>query len=193
MKSLFAVCLLLVSVLSGCIGTKTDTWHGESFTELQPGWRYYRWASAPLEAGARQDNMLLVDSLVRQQIDNSLTALGYKYDEELAQFEVDYRVGDESVLGGVGPLSPTDEADRIMAGPNAEYQVSSNFYTHRTLDFHQISHLKLSFYDIGSKRIEWQTSASKLVDNPNASAADVSAAVTKTARKMMRSFPRAAL
>jgi hypothetical protein len=192
MSSRLVIYLPMTAVLVACIGTSMKSWQADQFVELQPGWYYYRWADPPLPAtGQYQDHILSVDRAVREQLNLMLSARGYQQHQQRAQFEVDYRVGDESVVGLPGPLSPTDEPERIFAGPNAEYEVSSRFYTHRTLAYHQVSHLRLSLYDIQTKRIVWESSASKLVDDPGASAAKVSDGIAKTTRKIFKDFPPA--
>jgi hypothetical protein len=187
-----ALWLLSALLLLGCIGTRIQSWQADEFARVQPRWHYYRWADPPLAApGNYQETMLSIDRAVRGQLDTLLAERGYVQHAQRAQFEVDYRLGDESVVGLPGPLSPTDEPERILAGPNAQYQVSSRFYTHRTLDYHEVSHLRLTVYDIQSRRIVWQRSASKLVDNPSASAASVGDRAGKTTRKLLKGFPAA--
>lgn len=186
-----AWCGLMVLLVAACLSTRTQTWQADQFEQLHPGWLYYRWASAPLQGPDADDAMPVIDRALRAQLDSTLADLGYRQEPELAQFAVDYRIGGESVVGLPGPLSPTDEAERIFAGPNAEYQVSSQFYTHRTLDYHEFSHLKLSVYDIGSKRIVWESSSSKLVDYPNANPARLAADVAAATRKLLQGFPAA--
>ena len=192
MKPRLMLCLLLAVALVSCIGTRTQSWQSQQFDALQADWRYYRWVDPPLPvAGDYQDHIQRIDQAVRAQLDAMLEQRGYQCDSQLAQFEVDYRIGDESVVGLPGPLSPTDEPERIFAGPNAEYEVSSRFYTHRTLAYHEVSHLKLSLFDIASKRIVWQRSASKLVDDPGASADKVSADIAAATNKLFNSFATA--
>ena len=183
---------LMVLVLSGCLSTRTQTWQAEEFEQRQQGWHYYRWSSPPLPEGRAGAAMVAIDRAVRAQGDATLAARGYRNDPSLAQFAVDYRIGGDSVVGLPGPLSPTDEAERILAGPNAEYEVSSRFYTHRTLGYQEFGHLRLTVYDIGSKRIVWQSSASKLVDDPGASPARLAAQISDSTSKLLRQFPSAA-
>lgn len=186
------LCLLLAAVLVSCIGTRTQSWQSEQFSALQSDWRYYRWVDPPLPVdGDYQDHVQRIDQAVRAQIDAMLGMRGYQHQAQRAQFEVDYRIGDESVVGLPGPLSPTDEPERILAGPNAEYEVSTRFYTHRTLAYHEVSHLKLSLFDIATRRIVWQRSASKLVDDPGASAEKVSADIAAATKKLFKGFPAA--
>lgn len=182
-------------LVAACLGTKTRTWQGEEFAALQPGWLYYRWEGPPLTAeGKYQDNLMTIDHALRQEVDAALAKGGYQRDGQRAQFELDYRIGDESSVGQAGqsyPMSPREEFERTLAGPNAEYEVSSRFYTHHTLGYHQVSHLKLTVYDIGSSRIVWESSASKLVDDPTASAEKVGERIGSTARKLIGGFPAA--
>ena len=186
------ICLLMAAALVACIGTRLQSWQSDQFAELQSGWHYYRWADPPLPAaGQYQDHILSVDRAVREQLKLMLSDRGYREHQQQAQFEVDYRVGDEPHVGLPGPLSPTDEPERIFAGPNAEYEVSSRFYTHRTLAYHEVGHLRLSLYDIQTKRVVWEGSASKLVDDPDASAAKVADGIARTTRKIFRDFPPA--
>ena len=183
---------MLAAALVSCIGTRTRSWQSEQFPALQPDWRYYRWVDPALPVeGDYQDHIQRIDQAVRAQIDAMLDKRGYQCDPQRAQFEVDYRIGDESVVGLPGPLSPTDEPERIFAGPNAEYEVSTRFYTHRTLAYHEVSHLKLSLFDIATKLIVWQRSASKLVDDPGASADKVSADIAAATKKLFKVFPAA--
>lgn len=192
MKARPVIALCTALILVGCIGTRLQFWQSEAFTEQQGVWRYYRWEDQPLVADASsRDNIAIVDSAVRNELGLLLGQKNYLEDAARAQFEVDYRVGDESAVGQQGLLSPTDHYERIKAGPNAEYEVSSRFYTHRTLGYHEVSHLKLTFYDIESRRIVWQGSASKLVDDPTASESKVQTAAVDAIRKMMRKFPPA--
>lgn len=181
-------------LLGGCLGIKTSQWQATGFAAAQPGWQYYRWDDPPLSGDEHGDGMVVVDSALRQQVDQSLAALGYREDPQRAQFELDYRVGDTAEAGQTGPsypMGPREEFERVMAGPNAEYEVSSRFYTHQTLGYHQVSHLKLTIYDIASSRILWEASSSKLVDDPNASAQRVASQVAKATRKMLKPFPAA--
>ncbi len=182
---------LMVLVLSGCVSTRTQTWQADEFEQRHQHWRYYRWSSSPLPEGQAGEAMVAIDRAVRAQLDATLTERGYQRDSTLAQFAVDYRIGGDSAVGLPGPLSPTDEAERILAGPNAEYEVSSRFYTHRTLGYQEFGHLKLSVYDIGSKRIVWQSSASKLVDDPGASPARLATEMSESTRKLLQQFPAA--
>lgn len=181
----------VILLVSGCLSTRTQTWQADDFERLQQGWRYYRWASPPLPDGEAGRSMVAIDRALRAQLDATLAAHGYRMDPGLAHFAVDYRIGGESAVGLPGLLSPTDEAERIMAGPNAEYEVSSRFYTHRTLGYQEFGHLKLSVYDIGSKRIVWESRASKLVDDPGDSPARLAAEVSDSTRKLLRRFPAA--
>ena len=180
---------LLTVALAGCLSTRTQTWHADEFEQRQSEWRHYRWSSAPLAAGQAGARMLAVDQAVRAEVDAKLAARGYHRDPSQAQFAVDYRIGGDSQVGLTGPLSPTDEAERIFAGPNAEYEVSSKFYTHRTLGYQEFGHLRLSVYDIASKRIVWQGSASKLVDDPGASPQRLAAEISNSTGKLLQSFP----
>lgn len=179
----------LVLLVAGCLSTRTETWQANQFEQLQASWRYYRWSSPPLPDRGDDDAMPIIDRALRAQLDSTLAARGYLKDPGLAQFAVDYRVGGDAVVGLPGVLSPTDVAERIFAGPNAEYEVSSQFYTHRTLGYHEFGHLKLSFYDIGSKRIVWESRASRLIDYPNADPARVAAGVTAATKKLLQDFP----
>jgi hypothetical protein len=136
--------------------------------------------------------MLAVDHALREQVDSALVARGYVQRQDMAQFELDYRIGDTASAGQAGPswpLSPREEYQRIMAGPNAEYEVSSRFYTHQTLGYHEVHSIKLTVYDIASSRIVWESTASKLVDDPGASPEKVGQIVAKSTRKIIRNFP----
>ena len=198
---LMSICLtMLVLILTGCLGIKVRSWQADEFSRVQEAWRYYRWEDPALvqprsgdsEVLRTQSDMVAFDSALREHVDRRLRALGYQLSEHRAKFEVDYRVGNEALVGLPGPdPSARDAAERIFAGPNAEYEVSSKFYTHPTLGYHEISHLKLSLYDIGSKRIVWESSASRLVDNPNADAAQIRSKVDQAVSRLLADFPSA--
>ena len=194
--------VLLCFSLVSCVGTKIRDWQADEFADTQGEWTFYRWEAPALARTdqGKQDQlatanaMVEFDSALRRHVNARLRALGYKVSATEADFEVAYRVGNEEVVGLPGPasLSARDAAEKIFAGPNAEYEVSSKFYTHHTLGYHEISHLKLSLYDTGHQRIVWESSASRLVEDPNASPAKIDREVENAVRGMLADFPRAA-
>ena len=192
---------LLGLALASCVGTKIRSWQADEFAVVQGEWKYFRWEEAALTRvdGAQDtlavaDAMVEFDSALRRHVNERLRALGYRARAAGADFEVAYRVGNEEVVGLPGPASTSarDAAERIFAGPNAEYEVSSKFYTHHTLGYHEVSHLKLSLYDASRKRIVWESTASRLVEDPNASSAKVARDVERAVRGMLADFPRVA-
>lgn len=186
--------LILSSVVAifivGCTGIKVESEQARDFEQIQLAWRSYRWQEPPLEdTDGRLEGLLVVDRTVRAHADRLLAGLGYRVVAQGAQFEISYRLGDEAVVGLPALLSPRDMSERILAGPNAEYEVSSRFYTHRNLAYHEISHLQLSFFDIGTNRIVWASRASRVVDDPQAGPEKVSREIGRTVDKMLRKFP----
>jgi hypothetical protein len=184
--------------LTACFGAKIHFWQADEFTEFQRDWVYYRWEEPPVVDAHSDDgqvletatSMVAFDRELRKQVDERLQALGYRVSASQARFEVDYRVGNEAVVGLAGPdPSARDAAERIFAGPNAEYEVSSKFYTHRTLGYHEISHLKLSLYDVASKRVVWESSASRLENDGQGDAQKMSNVIDRSVQKMLRDFP----
>jgi hypothetical protein len=191
---------LMGLALTSCVATKIRSWRADEFAMVQESWRYYRWDDPALQRlGTEQqletaDAMVEFDAALRRHVNDRLRALGYRVRATDAQFVVAYRVGSEEVVGLPGPAdtSARDAAERIFAGPNAEYEVSSKFYTHHTLGYHEISHLKLSFYDTRQKRIVWEGTASRLVEDPNASPAKIDREVGQAVNGLLADFPPAA-
>lgn len=183
---------LLVGVaLAGCVGIKVRTEEAPGFAAAQGAWRSYRWEQGPLGAASGSaDELAVIDRSVRQQVERTLAGLGYRLVEGEAEFEVDYRIGGEALVGLRGySLSPRDIAERVFAGPNAEYEVSSRFYTHRSLGYHEIAFLRLTFYDVSSRRIVWSAIARQLVDDPQAGPEQVSVDIARSVQKMLRRLP----
>jgi hypothetical protein len=172
--------LLATALGAACVGIKVRPEQAAQFAASQQAWRSYRWQEPPLDAA------------VRAHAERVLNARGYRQDPLAAQFEVDYRVGGETEVGLPGPASPNDFNEQLLAGPNAEYEVSSRFYTHRTLGYHEITHLRLTFFDVATQRIVWAATASRLVDNPQASTAKVGQIIGQAVDKMLADFPVAA-
>ena len=185
--------LLATALGAACVGIKVRPEQAAQFAASQQAWRSYRWQEPPLDAAtASSANLAAVDAAVRAHAERVLNALGYRQDPLAAQFEVDYRVGGETEVGLPGPASPNDFNEQLLAGPNAEYEVSSRFYTHRTLGYHEITHLRLTFFDVATQRIVWAATASRLVDNPQASTAKVGQIIGQAVDKMLADFPVAA-
>ena len=185
--------VLVVGLLAGCASTRVDTWQSADFEHARQAWQFYAWgAPALVDAATYSAEIRLFDSAIRDHADRKLASLGYIEDSSRAQFELDYRIGADTVVSLPGPLSPRDIPERMAAGPNAEYEVSSAFYTHRVLAYHEVSRLKLTFYDVPSRRIVWQATASKLVDNPQASDARVRQIIGDATDKFLQKLPQAA-
>lgn len=184
--------VLVIGLFAGCASTRVDTWQSDDFTRAQQSWRFYTWGAPALVDGETYSaEIRLLDSTIRDHAERRLASLGYIEDASRAQFELDYRIGEDSFVSLPGPLSSRDAQERAFAGPNAEYEVSSEFYTHRTLAYHEVSRLKLTFYDVSSRRIVWQATASKLVDNPQASDDKVRQMVGHGTDKILKQFPPA--
>lgn len=183
--------LLVVVLVAACASTKVQTWQSKGFEQVQGNWVFYTWGAPALtDEETYSEGIRVIDKATRRHVNAQLAALGYVEDFNRAQFEVDYRVGSESVVGGVGgPMSPRDVHERALAGPNAEYEVSSAFYTHRTLGYHEFSKLKITLYDRDSRLIVWEGLASKLVDNPQAGEEQVRAMVGRAVDKVLRQLP----
>lgn len=184
---LLATVTIIVALLSGCLSTHVQVWQADNFDTQN--YRYYRWASPPLaaEKGISAD-MAVVDATVRKEVDRALAQKGYRRGEPAA-FEVDYRVGGETLISRPGPLTPRDVGDRIRAGPNAEYEVSSDFTTHRVMDVLEIRKILVTVLDTGSEKTVWEGVAARPVDAADSSAAAIARSVRTAVDKLMHRFP----
>lgn len=193
MKIKLVSVLLAAALAAACVGIKVRPEQAPEFARAHPGWQTYRWQEPPLDpASATSANLAVVDAAVRSHAEQVLASLGYRLDPLAPQFELDYRIGDETAVGLAGYASPTDFTEGMFAGPNSEYEVNSRFYTHRTLGYQEISHLRLTCFDVATQRIVWAATASRLVDDPQASAQKIDRVIGHAVHKMLADFPAAA-
>ena len=182
-----ATVFMIAGVLTGCLSTHVRVWQADNFDPQN--YRNYHWASPPLtgESGISPD-MSAIDATVRREVDRALAQKGYSRGEPAA-FEIDYRVGGETLISRPGPLTPREVGDRVRAGPNAEYEVSSDFTTHRVNDVLEIRRILVTVLDTDTEKTVWEGVAARPVDTAGSSARAIARSVRTAVDKLMRRFP----
>ena len=101
--------LLLVSVLSACMGLKVEVDEQLTFDPL--AYKTYAWTNKPMvDTTGRQEVILRGDGILRAHVDQVLKERGYQQvNREDADFLVDYRFSQTMKADQGGIISPTDE------------------------------------------------------------------------------------
>ena len=181
------IVLLLISVLSACMGLKVEVDEQLTFDPL--GYKTYAWTNKPMvDTTGRQEVILRGDGILRAQVDALLQERGYQQvNREDADFLVDYRFSQTMKADQGGIISPTDElAGAWDLGDDVN---NTQLHNHNVNAYILHSNLKLIMTDSEGQTL-WRARATKLVDNESPSDEELGKTLSKILGKMLSDFPK---
>ena len=181
------IVLLLISVLSACMGLKVEVDEQLTFDPLV--YRTYAWTNKPMvDTTGRQEVILRGDGILRDQVDALLQERGYQQvNREDADFLVDYRFSQTMKADQGGIISPTDElAGAWDLGDDVN---NTQLHNHNVNAYILHSNLKLIMTDSEGQTI-WRARATKLVDNESPGDEELGKILSKIVGKMLGDFPK---
>jgi len=185
-----ALTAFLMLALSACSGVETHSGEVDTFTA--GNYKYYSWRSDPMTNTANSmDTMYKLDPLLRDAINQTLQAKGYRLSEKQAQFTVDYIFAEGVRDGVVG-----SEADNLstLPGvvPNRTLDQASIDNAYALGALKETRNIGIQFNDVESKKEVWRAVVTKLVDDVNTTeTSNLRNAINSAISKGLRVLPNA--
>ena len=161
---LAAIALLFLAAVA-CSGIEVR--HGDTDSFAAGNFRYYKWRSEPLHnTTGSNDNIYLIDPILRREVDTGLAAKGFGLDPGRAQFSVDYL----SAVGlrmGVASQDASNIDPVPRATPNRQVNQAMVDNANALAGVQETSNIALQFNNVADNKEVWRVVITKIVENTN--------------------------
>jgi len=176
--------------LTACSGVETHPDEVDTFTAGH--YKYYSWRSAPLtNTSNSMDTMYRLDPILRDAINKTLQAKGYRLSEEQAQFSVDYLFA-EGVRDGVVGAEADNLSTHPGVVPNRTLDQASIDNAYALGGLKETRNIGIQLNDVETKKEVWRVLVTKLVDDVNTTdTSNLRSAINSAISKGMGVLPSA--
>ena len=161
---LAAIALLALAAVA-CSGIEVR--HGDTDNFADGNFRYYKWRSEPLRnTTGSNDNIYLIDPILRREVDAGLAAKGFVLDPERAQFSVDYLTA-MGLRMGVASQDASNIDPIPRATPNRQVNQAMVDNANALSGVQETSNIALQFNRVADNKEVWRVVITKIVENTN--------------------------
>jgi hypothetical protein len=161
---LAAIALLALAAVA-CSGIEVR--HGDTDNFAAGNFRYYKWRSEPLHnTTGSNDNIYLIDPILRREVDAGLSAKGFVLDPERAQFSVDYLTA-MGLRMGVASQDASNIDPIPRATPNRQVNQAMVDNANALSGVQETSNIALQFNRVADNKEVWRVVITKIVENAN--------------------------